>query len=388
MIYHIKKCLFIIPILCCFITFSYSQTPFYNGSAWGFVDKAGTILIAPSYDLLPLNFTFINDDPIYKVVIKDTVFLIDKNQRTILSGYKDYKTLHTPFIQVKENNKFGIYNISTKKIVAPSKYDALKHISDRNQPTLFIAEINGNKSILDKKGVPLIPWDRYKKIDLENFKNKTYIIARFSGDNFLVYDLKGNKTENFAVSSGIEGEFIGLYEDNNDKYILKNIGNHTYEVYDTYNRAIFKTKVSSEILLDDLLFTTHALSERFAMIALTTSDDKKGLFDLLYQEIILEPIYDSLDVLNTLDNIIVVEKEGLYGALFFTEKEDPDYNANHIVANVTPIIFSKIEKVGSYFRKNILYQLPNGYKCFSYYDKNTGQLKYYLPKEILLEYGL
>lgn len=361
----------------------FSQVPFYDGSSWGLVARDGTVLTKPSYDSIPKFLGRHKGQDIFKVVVKDTVFLVDQFKNCILTSYDDYGVLRSPLIRVKKHNKYGIYNLNTNECIVKPKYDMLK--SDYSfSDLLYKVELKGKKSVINKEGKKLIPWDEYKKIELENFEGKQYIIARFSGDEFLVYDMDGKEKTKFFTSS--RGELFNLFDDRDITYELKLYDDKkNYEVKDSWGKTLFKTQLTTPVVLDRLLYSER--SERMALVTIYKESDKEGLFDLMYEEKITEAAYDTLYALKSPLERNVVRRNGLYGMMWFDEKEDPDYEAKHVIVNVTPIIFSKIATLyeNSF---DILFELPNGYKCFNYYDKETKEMKFYLPTVIQKKYNL
>ncbi|GAA3595076.1 hypothetical protein Q4Q39_07220 [Flavivirga amylovorans] len=144
--------------------------------------------------------------------------------------------------------------------------------------------------------------------------------------------------------------------------------------------------MSSDVRPDRLLFTKNyqAPLERMVLITVYKDSGKEGLFDMAYGETIAKPVYESISTLGGSSKVIVTDN-GLQGVMWFDSKEDPDYEKNHIITNVTPIVFSNIEFVNEYM---LLFELSNGYKCFHSHDNDEGEYEFYLPTAIKEKYGL
>ncbi|WP_103863510.1 hypothetical protein [Aquimarina sp. I32.4] len=370
-------------LLCCTV---WGQVPYYNGTSWGLVAKNGKILTQPSYDNIPKYMGSPQGNDIFKVVIKDTVFLVDAYKKTILNGYDDYSVLRYPLLRIKKGKKYGVYNLNTHTCVVAPTYDMLKSdytLSD----FLYIVELNGKKSVINKDGAVLIPWDSYKKIESQLFDGKKHIIARFSGDKFLLFDMNGAVKTDYFVSDN-SFSYIGFGDYKNTPYKLHALGDKKYEIKDVRARIIYKKQIASTIVPDRLLYSQNIPSERMALISVYKEGNKEGLFDLVYEEKITKKTYDSLyTVKGEYTSHTLIKNDGLYGMISYGRKEDADYEEKHITTHVTPIIFSKIEILEGY-GMYALYELPNRYKCFGYYEEEEEKMILYLPTEIQKKYKL
>jgi len=170
--------------------------------------------------------------------------------------------------------------------------------------------------------------------------------------------------------------------------------NNNYAVKDQKNKIIFESSIpKNEIKLERLLFDTIGTAEnkRYSFIAIYKEKHKFGLFDILYKETITKASYDSFKEINygyANNKHALVAQNSLFGILNFQETEDANYVANHITSvQYVPTKFKSIKKLDEKFPR-LIFELPNGYRCFHYYDDKAEKIKFYLPKKISKMYQL
>ena len=120
--------------------------------------------------------------------------------------------------------------------------------------------------------------------------------------------------------------------------------------------------------------------DRRYFIVVYKENDLYGLYDLLFNEKITEAIYNEFVATHLGDPSIRINDK--YGVVHFTYEEDEDYEAEHIIANPSSIIFQKITPYENLFSMTSLFTLPNGYRCFGKFNTETSKYNYFLPKEI------
>jgi len=362
------------------------QVPYFNGEKWGLVDKKDAVIVKPTYDSLPHYVGRIADIPHFKTWQNDSHILINLQGQNVLSGYEDYWILNSRFVKVNKENKNGIYDVAKKRITITPRYDNISseyHLGD----SLFVVQNNKQKGVLDFEGTFILPLQSFKKINGIRLKDTKYIVGVGAKEgDYALFDLQGKKQkELFTIDNSM---FSITIDEDEHKYTLKTKPDNKVSIRNTYGKSLFNVQLPTAIQPVKLLYKTGGYYSipRLSFMIVYKQNSMLGLYDLLFNEKITEAKFNAITV-NSFENP-VVEINGKFAVLEFEMEEDEEYDAKHIKALSSPLIFDDITFTRKRYLNKHLFTLPNNYKCFAYFDEELKKHIFYLPKDIKNNFNL
>lgn len=154
-------------------------------SKYGVIDKRGTLVIPYKYDVIePLI------DGMAKAKLNGKRGGLGKYYKEVIPfKFDEINSLSWDFAKAKLNGKWGV--IDKKGVIIPFKYDGIKHYSEG----LAAVQLNGKWGFVDETGQEVIPL-KYDNIDKNGFSGN--IIRVIKNNEGYVLDNEGNEGITFA----------------------------------------------------------------------------------------------------------------------------------------------------------------------------------------------
>ncbi|MCA0365335.1 MAG: WG repeat-containing protein [Bacteroidetes bacterium] len=302
-----------------FPEFPYVVLKFKKNNKYGLIDCSGNVLIKNKYDEISILADLNYDSNLITVSEKGKTKIINGQEKIILeSDFKIFEKLGNYYL-VRKNGKFGLMN-EKGRLVLEIKYSYISSLnySEENKdfPKMAIYE-NDKKGIFDCKTEKVIILPKYDL--LEDWGNDLYL-GKLNDKYFL---LKNSKVLNLNGEKGIIRPFDSKYSFNGDKlndiFLIKNFENkigiydanmesfivpQKYDSIKVITRNFFITKLNekfgilnhkNESIFPNNYFKISNTLDPYYFLFTIENGTKKGLTNIL-GDVLLPVEYDSIEL--------------------------------------------------------------------------------------------
>lgn len=126
------------------------KTPFMKNKKVGLLDEKGNIIVAPIYKDISITASNEGEPFGYSIAEKDNgkKIIIDKDNKIISKDYEDIDVLDSIYAKYKFNNRYGVFNLLTKKEITSAIYE---NIDDSHEGYIRCKK-NGKYGYVDSNG--------------------------------------------------------------------------------------------------------------------------------------------------------------------------------------------------------------------------------------------